>query len=297
MAMTRPKMFAIFLGIGLGLSGLIVALFPGVWGTVTPEARAVSIVHLMPLLFATLLVQGPLLKQPVLEPLGMRFRPNRWFGIAWLSPVLVLAVALGVLWTAFGFEPVLDTATYLANKRSLLSGEELVNFDRIVTETPPQHPFYLVLQGLPVGITLNLLIALSTEIAFRGFLFREVQGNFWRRAAIIGLAEAAWLAPPAFLGFYFPENPLIGGVMAILFSFAVSPVLIYIRVRSESVVACAAFRGTVMALTAIAAELAFGAEDWLRPFHGLTGILGLVVLLGLFWVHDQKVAKQSLMKA
>jgi len=296
-AMTRSKMFAAFLGIALGGSAAIVAIFPDVWSAGGPALRAVSIVHLMPVVLATLYVQGPLLRQPVLKPLGLSLKLNPWWVVAWLSPLLVLAVAVLFAWVAFGVEPVLDAATYVAKKRALIPVDQLAAFDEQVAESPPPNPLWFVLQGLPVGITLNLLLALATEIGWRGFLFREVQGDFWRRSFLIGLAEAAWFVPAAGLGFHYPDHPLAGAGMALAFCFVVSPVLVYLRVRTGSVVACAAFRGTMLALGSIASELTFDATDLVRPFHGAGGILGLGVVLALFLAHDRFVASRKLVFA
>lgn len=293
--MTRPKMFAIWLVVALGGSGAVAFLFGDAWAG--PSARALSIVHMLPVLLATLFVQGPVLRQPIAQPLGLTLSLNRWWLVAWLSPVAVLAVALLAGWALFGVEPVLDVATYVANKRSLVPPEHLEEFERAVAQSPPPRPLWLwlVAQGLPVGITLNLLVALATEVGFRGFLFREIRGGFWRRSLLIGLAEAAFFAPAVALGLHFPDHPELGLGAMTLFCLCVAPVLVYLRVRSGSTIAVAAMRGTLLALTVAAADFSFGAADWQRPFYGVAGSVGLLALLGSFWVHDRFYAEQRLM--
>lgn len=291
--MTRPKMFAIFFGLAHGGGLAVTLLFLDVW--TTPWARALAIVHLLPVLLATLFVQGPVLKQPVMEPLGLELRFGRWWLVAWLAPVVLLALGVLFAWLFFGAEPVLDATTYVANKRALLTPDQLEAFDRHVRESPPPTPlwFWLVVQGLPAGLTINLLVALAGELGFRGFLFREIRGGFWRRALLSGLAEAAWLAPPVAFGLHFPEQPLIGVACVIAWCLVASPVLTYLRARSRSVVVVALFRGTLLALVVPAAELAWGANEWQRPFFGVAGIAAMAVLLGIFLVHD-RLAEQKL---
>lgn len=295
-AMTRPKMFAIWLAIAFGGSAGVAFAFADGW---TGEyARALTVVHMLPVLLATLFVQGPVLKQSVLAPLGLKLSINRWWLVAWLSPVLVLVLGVLFAWIAFGVDPVLDVESYLAHKRALMDPENLERFDQLVSESPPRQPiwFWLVVSGLPAGLTINSLVALSTEVGFRGFLFREIRGGFWRRSLLIGLVEAAWLAPALAFGLYFPDNPMMGVALMTLFCVVVSPACVYLRVRSDSTIAVSIFRGTLLALTLPATELAFDATEWQRPFYGVTGSAALLVLLGLFAIHDRR-AKQSLLSS
>ncbi len=285
--MTRAKMFALFFGLAHGGGLAVTLLFATSW--TTPWARALVVLHLLPVLLATLFVQGPVLKQPVMEPLGLQLKLGRWWLAGWLGPVLLLALGVLLAWLFFGVEPVLDAATYLEKKRALLSADQLEAFDRHVRQSPPPRPlwFWLVAQGLPAGLTINLLVALAGELGFRGFLFREIRGGFWRRALLSGLAEAAWLAPPVALGLHFPDAPMVGVACVVAWCLVAAPVLTYLRARSGSVVVVALFRGTLLALTVPAAELAWDASAWQRPFFGVAGIAAMAVLLGLCLVHDR----------
>jgi len=287
--MTRPRMFALFLGIALGGAGLVAFLFAGTWSEPGASLRAVTVVHLMPVLLATLALQGPILKQPVLAPLGLTGTPNIWWLVAWVAPMLVLAAALGVQWL-IGLDLALDVDSYIEAKRSLLPAAERANFDAHLEEVPPGEPLGFVIQALPAGVTFNLLLALATEIGWRGFLFKEVQGGFWRRSFLIGLAEGAFLAPIAGLGWSFGDPSLTGAALVVGWALVASPSMVYIRVRSQSVLAVAAFRGTLWALAAVASDLGPYADPEARPFYGWTGIAGMAVLLLLFLLHDRFVA-------
>lgn len=292
--MTRPKMFAIWFVIAYGGSCAIAFAFADGW--TSDYARALTVLHMLPVLLATLVVQGPILKQPVLAPLGLKLNINRWWLVAWLSPVVILIFGVLFAWLFFGVEPVLDVESYLAHKRALMAPEHLETFDQLVADNPPSEPiwFWLVVQGLPAGLTINSLVALSTELGFRGFLFREIQGGFWRRSLLIGLAEVAWFAPTVAFGLHFPEQPGIGLVAITVFCIAISPVSVYLRVRANSTLAVAIFRGTLLALMLPATELAFDATEWQRPFYGLAGSAALLVLLGLYALHDRRASQRLL---
>jgi hypothetical protein len=69
---------------------------------------------------------------------------------------------------------------------------------------------------------------------------------------------------------------------------------VYLRVRSESVIAVAIARGTMLALTAAAQDITFGAPTWLSPFYGIGGIVGLAAVWLAFWIHDLTRAKGRL---
>jgi len=60
------------------------------------------------------------------------------------------------------------------------------------------------------------------------------------------------------------------------------------------VIAVAVARGTMLALTAAARDLTFGAPTWIAPFYGIGGIVGLLVIWVAFWIHDRSRVKSRL---
>ena len=248
--------------------------------------RAVAIWYGFPALIAVLLMQGPVLKQPVLEPLGIRFAINRWWLVAWLLPVVVLGVGILVTCLA-GYEPVLTVEQLIENKRTSVPDAQLSDFEEYLSKNRPPHPLMLIVLGLPAGLTFNLLLAFCDEVAFRGYFFREVPGGFWSRATLIGVLWWIWLAPSVALGNLYGSSSLGAVGLAFLWCIIASWVLVYLRLRSGSVVATALARGTFLALTAPALDLTFGAPWWLQPFYGVSGIVGLVAVWIGFWFHDR----------
>ncbi|MGB5811001.1 MAG: CPBP family glutamic-type intramembrane protease [Polyangiales bacterium] len=248
--------------------------------------RGVAIWYAFPALIAVLIMQGPILKQPVLEPLGLRLSVNRWWAVAWFLPVAALLV--GLLVTKFaGYEPVLTIAQLIENKRSMVPIEHLPEFEAYLAENQPPHPWMLIVLGMPAGLTFNLLLALCDEVAFRGYFFREVQGGFWARATTIGLLWWVWLAPSIALGNFYGVPGLESVLLALPWCIVTSWVLVYLRVRSGSVIATALARGTILALTAAALDLTFGAPYWLQPFYGVAGLIGIATVWCAFLVHDR----------
>ena len=288
--MTRHKMFAVWFGVAFCLSWAIAIIFSGQWRG--PGARAIGIVHVMPVLFATLLVQGPLLKQPVLGPLGFKFRPNAWWLVSWLWPLLLFVLAGIAGWLLFGTELITTPAELLESKAPLLTPEQF----EYAKNNPPSHPISLVLQALPAGITINLLFTIGEEMGFRGFLFREVSGGFWRRSIIIGALWGVWFAPSVYFGRHFPENSLIGVGLMLLWCVLASPCLVYLRIRGDSVFAPAIARGTLVAFTSVCLDLQIVGEAF-RPMYGLTGSIALAASLLLFFMHDRFIAETPIMSS
>ncbi|MEM9730308.1 MAG: CPBP family glutamic-type intramembrane protease [Myxococcota bacterium] len=248
--------------------------------------RGVAIWYGFPALIAVLLMQAPILKQPVIEPLGLSLSINRWWLVAWLLPVVALLVAVFVTALA-GYEPVLTVDQLIANKRTMVPPEQMADFEQYLADNPPPSPWMLIVLGMPAGLTFNLLLALCDEVAFRGYFFREVPGNFWVRATLIGILWWAWLAPSIALGNLYGAPGVVAVAIALPWCVVTSWVLVYLRVRTGSVIATALARGTILALSAAALDLTFGAPYWLRPFYGLAGVAGLAAIWLGFWIHDR----------
>jgi hypothetical protein len=258
--------------------------------------RAVALWYTVPALMAVLLVQGPWLGQPILEPLGIRLQVNRWWGIAWLLPVAILLLGIAIGWM-LGFDPVLTVEQLVENKRSMVPSDRIAQFDAYLADNPPPHPLLLIAMAMPAGLTFNLIPGMCEEIAFRGYYFREVPGGFWARSTRIGLLWWSWLAPSIAIGNLYGAPGLRSVALALPWCVIASWVLVYVRVRSESVVAAAIARGTMIALTAAADDLTFGTPSWLAPFYGLAGIGALVLVWLAFWTHDRTRAQARLLAA
>ena len=233
------------------------------------------------------------MRKRILKPLGIRFSVNRWWGIAWLLPVAVLFIGMLVTW-AGGFEPVLTVEQLIENKRSAVPPDQIAQFEEYLAQSAPPHPLMLIVMGMPAGLTFNLIPGLCEEIAFRGYYFREISGGFWARSTKIGLLWWLWLAPSVAIGNLYGAPGPKSVLLALPWCIVASWVLVYLRVRSDSVIAVAVARGTMLALTAAAHDLTFGAPTWLAPFYGLGGLVGFSVIWLAFWIDDRSRAKAQL---
>ena len=289
MRLTQARLIGLFLALTFGGSGLVLVLFGG--QLAGGAGKAFSVLYPLPVLLATLIVQGPILKQPVLAPLGLSAKVNRWWAIGWLAPLLVLLV--GLLLCAAGGERVLWTSTELvAHKRAVLEGPALEAFEGAIRTSSPS-PWKLVLMGLAAGLTLNALLMVTEEVGWRGLLYREMPGGFWARSLSIGAVFGLWLAPMAAL--YFPGRVLAGAALLAAYGLLVSPVLVYLRARAESVLAPAIFRGTTLALLRVAVDMTPDTSPLVQPFFGAAGLAGVATLLGALYLFERRTRLPKLM--
>ena len=294
MKLTQPRLVAAFFLLAVlgGWTPLVLLVANGL-----TEHRGFSASayywHMFPPLLAALLLTGPVLKVPVREALGITFGFNRFWGLAWLTPALLLLVGLGFCWLLSGVEPIHTVEQYIAFKRAGVPPDQLELFETNLREHPPGHPLWLIVRGLPASVTINLLPALALEAGFRGFLFREMPGGFWARSLRIGALSGLYMAPAAI--FHFADTPVLGAAVLFAFCVVLSPSLVYLRVRAGSVMAVALFWSMLITLTRTALDLAGGAPSLYRPFFGLGGILAVLLLLAALSAHDRYVAPQRLM--
>ncbi|NOY89649.1 MAG: CPBP family intramembrane metalloprotease [Deltaproteobacteria bacterium] len=275
--------------------GLVAAFLAAGGDWVGPSGRFIAILQMFPVALAALVVQGPVLKRPLKLPFGLNLKVNRSWLFAWLAPALILIVALLVaaLWP--GQEVVTSTAEYIATKRAHIAATEpqnLAAFNTYVHTNPPNHPFSLILMALPVGLTFNLLLALAEEIGWRGFLHAHLRVGFFQRSLIVGLLWGVYLLPDVATGFIFGDHIFTGAALILAHCLALSPILEWIRVRSGSVVACALFRGTAMALTRVGLDLVPNVDPRVPPLYGWTGLVAILLTLGALLLFDRFWAKE-----
>ena len=223
-------------------------------------------------------------KEPVLQGLGLSFRFNRWWWIGWL---LMPVVALGML----GVSLLMPGAHWAADS-------ELV---RLSLQQMPDGfgPCGLIavglVSGLFAGATVNAVFALGEEIAWRGFLVKEFEGmKFLRMALAIGVIWGFWHFPLILNGHNYPAHPVIGVFMMVLMCTAFTPILLYFRQKSGSVIVPAVMHGTFNAVAGISNLFVQPNNDLLIGGAGLAGIITLLVTDVLLYLYDRFISRERL---
>jgi uncharacterized protein len=285
--LTRGRLLALFIGLtfALGFGPILLATLAGVRGRGIDEALA-TFRSIAPLL-AALVIQGPILGQPVMEPLGLTLRARPSVLFAWIAPLVALVLAIAFAALAFDV-PILITEEALVDaKRGLLEGDARDRFEDAIRKGEFSSPLSLITMAMTGGVVLNLLPAFAEEVGFRGFLFREMPGGFWGRSLGIGVIWGAFFAPTAYLVALFPGRELEGALLLFAFCVVLSPALTYVRVVTSSTIAVAITRAGFAALTKVGADLTLGLEPVLRPPFGLAGLVGAAALVMLLYMFDR----------
>ena len=248
----------------------------------------------MPMAVA-IIVQKFIYKESLKEPLGISFKLNRWFVVAWLLPPVVAFATLGVSLLFPGVEYSPEMAGMFERFKSLFTPEQIAQMES-QTSTLPIHPFWLsLLQGLVAGVTINAVFGFGEELGWRGLLQRELGFiGFWKSSLTIGVVWGIWHAPIIFQGHNYPEHPVAGVFMMTIWCILLAPIFSYVRLKAKSVIAAAIMHGSFNATAGLAVMVVKGGNDLLV---GVTGLAGFIVLLianiGLF-IYDNFLAKEPI---
>lgn len=200
------------------------------------QATDVLIVTVGPLYMFTPAIAGLLVclyNRITLQDVGLRIGRRRWFALAAVLPLPVLGtitvISLGV--PGVMFNSSLDMAAELGL---------------------PSGPFWtlIALGGMvAIGATVNAVAGFGEEFGWRGYLLWELAPlGFWKASLAIGTVWGVWHAPLIVTGYNYPSFPIVGVFALTIACIAMSPLFIYIVIRSESVLPAAIFHGVFNAV-------------------------------------------------
>jgi membrane protease YdiL (CAAX protease family) len=284
MALRRPVVLiwiALAFAFSWGLAGLF-ALLGGQWGS--PMATVMAVGFMFGPSVSTLVVRlGSRFERPFWRSLrreeAIWLKPDRFFAVAWLLPVLLAVATLGASLMVPGVEFSPGLEGMIARYADQFTPEQLAEM-QAQTDALPLHPFLLgILMALVAGPTVNAIAAFGEELGWRGFLQRELAPlGFWRASLLVGMVWGLWHAPLIAQGHNYPQHPWIGVGMMVLFCMLWAPILGWIRLRSGSVVAAAIAHGAVNAAAGLPILVIAGGGDLTV---GLTGAAGMAVALAV----------------
>ena len=288
------KKVAEFVAVAFGVSWTSAALVyaAGVeYGTLTSTFLAVAFFMWAPA-FAAIFVQlrrG----EPVRSGCGIRGGRVGWVAFAWLAPLalLGLTIGVGVLFPSVSFTT--DFAAFLAETGLT---EEQIEESLAALESLPVPIFVVfVVQGLIAGLTINAAAALGEELGWRGLLLTELAPlGFWRVSAFTGVVWGIWHAPLILQGHNFPNSPLVGVAVMTVWTLAASPIFTYLTVRARSVLAATFFHGSFNALSGFSLLYLTGGSRLLISPVGAAGVGAAVLAVAACVVHDRYVADEPI---
>lgn len=247
-------------------------------------AMAVGVVYMFMPLFAAILMARRTGEAPR-EALGLERRPfNRWLLLAWLGPLVLVLLTVGVSVLLPGLSLSTGVDALLERLAPLVPPEQAAEL-RAQLEALPFHPALLaVLQGLAAGPTINALAAFGEEAGWRGYLYRHtIHLGFWRSSALVGALWGFWHAPLILMGHNYAQHPVAGVFVMTLWCTLLAPLFTLVRGLGGSSIHAAVAHGSVNALAGLPLMLVAGGDDLTAGVTGLPGILALLALnLALF---------------
>ena len=265
------KKILIFLAFCFGISWVSAGIFylcgidyQSVWGFLF------ATVYMFFPLVSVLLTQLVTGEKPFSD-IGISFRLNKWWWLGWLV-IIPLPILLSLPVSALfpGVSIGTDTASLNAT------------MDAMQAQGLPLGPWGVgivtLLSGFVAGLTVNALFAFGEESAWRGFLHRLLKGKgFWKECLIIGVIWGIWHAPLILMGHNYPEHPVAGVFMMVAFCVLVTPLMVFIREKSGSVIMAAIAHGTINALGGLPIVYLIGYKELLSGITDLAGFIVLVV--------------------
>ncbi|MCD4802657.1 MAG: CPBP family intramembrane metalloprotease [Anaerolineales bacterium] len=251
----------------------------GIEETATVELVAWSAAMWMPglgAIIATMLGEKKELKTLGLGKLGKK-KIYLW---AWLVPILAVLVTGVVSWL-FGwgkFDPTFQLI------RQAVEG---------LPDVPETAlPLLLTAQiaaALTVAPLFNTLFALGEELGWRGYLLPKLLPLGQIPAMLIsGVIWGIWHAPAILQGHNYPENPVLGVGMMIVFTVLLGIIFSWLYLKTKSPWAPALAHGTVNAVAGL--PLLFLTDVNLSLGGSLTSVSGwlaLAALVGiLYWKRE-----------
>lgn len=235
-------------------------------------------------------------REPLFKDLSISFRINRWFFVAWLIfPVMTAAIiGVSVLMPWLSFSP--EMAGLTERYAETLTPEALEQLKNQLNSLPENFVLLSIIQGLIAGITINAVAAFGEEAGWRGFLLNEFKDmRFFKTSLIIGFIWGIWHAPLILMGHNYPQHPEFGVVMMIIWCILLSPIFIYIRIKSKSVIAAAIAHGTLNAVAGLSIMVISGGNDLTSGVTGIPGFITLLIFNAGFFVFDRFITKEKIM--
>lgn len=271
---------------------LLIAVFyaaGGKWNTT--ESIIISVIYMFIPMIIALTLQRFIYHQPIKEPLGINFKPNIWFFIAWALPLFISLAAFGVslMFSGVTFSPDM-TGMFERYKYSLTPNQ--LSMMREQMQTLPIHPFWFALvQGMIGGLTVNTIAGFGEELGWRGFLYSEFSGlGFYRQSILIGAIWGIWHMPIILMGHNYPQHHVLGVFMMTLWCILLSPIFSFIRLRSGSVIATSILHGTLNGTFALSILLLKGGSDLIIGITGISGFIALIIInIVIFFYNGTRV--------
>jgi membrane protease YdiL (CAAX protease family) len=288
----RTKKILLFIGVTFLIDWSLVGLYLALGGKTDSAGMALLAVCYMfvPMLVA-IMVQRRIFKQPLAVPLGISFKVNRWFFVAWFLPPVIAFMTMGISLLMPGVTFTPDMSGFLNSISGALTPEQMEQARQQLAAMPAHPIWFILVISLIAGTTVNAVAGFGEELGWRGLLLKELSFmGFWKSSALIGLIWGLWHAPLILLGLNYPQHPELGVLIMIGWTIVIAPAFSYIRLKAKSVIAAAIFHGTINAVPGLAVVMLSGGDELTVGITGLAGFIAFVMVTLSLFIFDRFIS-------
>ena len=291
----RTKKILLFILLTFFIDWALVFLFITMGGKVDSVGiMLLGAAYMFVPMIVTIVIQKAILKQPLAGPMGISFKVNRWFFVAWFLPLIIAFAVMGVSLLIPGVTFTPDMSGFMDSLASALSPEQMEQAMEQLASMPVHPVWLIVVLALISGTTTNAILGFGEELGWRGFLLKELGFmGFWKSSALIGFIWGIWHAPLVLLGLNYPQNPQLGVLLMTSWTILIAPLFSYIRIKSRSVIATSIFHGTINAVPGLAIILIAGGSDLTVGLTGLAGFVVFALADILLWIYDRFITREK----
>jgi CAAX amino terminal protease family. len=231
-------------------------------------------------------------KEKPFRNLNVSFKLNWWFLVAGIVPVVYSFMALGI---SLLFPNVSFSATY-EGLLAMVPAEQAELAQQQLSQYPPAVYLLLtVVSAIFAGYTINAIFAFGEEFGWRGYLLRALKNKkLLPVSLIIGAVWGLWHFPLILIGHNYPQHPVAGVGMMVIFCVLLSPMMIYIVIKSKSVITAAILHGSNNAIAGISIMYLTGGNDLTNGLTGIAGFIALLLVNLAFYIYDRYITKENI---
>jgi len=233
-------------------------------------------------------------KEKPFRNLNISFKLNWWFLIAGIVPFIYSFMALGVSLLFPGVSFSVTFEGFLS--RLSLPAEQAELVTQQLSKFPPVLFLLIqIAQALIAGFTINALFGLGEELGWRGYLLISLkEKKFLPVSLIIGTVWGLWHFPLILLGHNYPQHPVAGVGMMVIYTILLTPMMIYIVIKSKSVITAAIFHGANNAICGISILYLSGGNDITNGVTGIAGFIAQLLVIFVFYLYDKYITKENI---
>ena len=231
-------------------------------------------------------------KEKLFSNLNISFRFNRWFLVAGVIPILYAFITLGI---NLFFPNVSFSVNYEGLLSSLPAEQATLVAERLSKFPPVVFLLINLVQVIIAGCTINAFFAFGEELGWRGYLLKALKGKkFLSVSLITGFIWGLWHFPLILIGHNYPQHPITGVGMMIIWCILMSPVITYMVIKSKSVITAAIYHGTLNAIAGIGVLYLVGGNDLTNGVTGIAGFITLLLINIAFFFYDRYITKENI---